>query len=78
MVWRSSIHGDEPLVDESEDEFGAASPADRIAVFVVFELVVDAAVAEDVEDDGIYFVDRFAAEGAETVDVDAAVVKRVR
>ena len=70
------VHGDEPLVDESEHEFGVAAPADRIPVFVVFELVVDATFAEDVEDDGVDLVYGFAAERAETIDVDTAVVER--
>ena len=45
-------------------------------MFVVFELVVDATFAEDVEDDGVDLVYGFAAERAETVDVDTAVVER--
>ena len=32
LGWRSAVHGDEPLVDQPEDELGAAAPADRVAV----------------------------------------------
>ena len=72
------IHRDKPLVDQPEHELGVASPAYRLAVFVVFELVVDAAIAQQVENYGVYFVYRFAAQNTEAVDIDAALVERER
>ena len=44
------VHGDEPLVHQPEDELGAAAPADRIAVRVVFYAVEQPFLLQILED----------------------------
>ncbi len=72
------VHADEPLVDETEDELGAASPAVRVAVGVLLRAVHQALVAERVEDGvaGRGVRHAVARERREAIDVHALVIDR--
>ena len=70
------IHRDEPLVDEAEDEVGAAAPADRIAVAVLLSAIENALLLEVAHDRRRDFMDVLAGQPIETVHVDAELIDR--
>src|SRR5262249_39726697 len=59
------VHRDEPLVDKTEDELGAAAPAGRIAVGVVLNAVEPALLAQALEDLLGHVAGKLAGEEAE-------------
>ena len=71
------VHGDEPLVDQPEDEIGAAAPADRVAVRVVARRDRAALLLAGLRMIGVGdVVDVLAGQPVEAVDIDAELVDR--
>ena len=71
------VHADEPLVDQPEDEIGAAAPADGIAVLVLLGPVEQALCFEILRATGCGdFVDVLTRQPIEPIDIDAELIDR--